>query len=158
MQGLIPKLIAVNMRPKSLGEILEQSDQSNSLISHANFILGLRLALAKVLPGDLARHCSIANYKNGKLVVFADNNAVAAKLKLLAAGLPDKISRQLQQTGRQVTVVAIEVQPRPEPTATPGKSISMSTAGAQEMRALSNQVTDSKLKNILTSLAARGQK
>jgi len=145
------------MHPKSLGEFLEQSDQSNSLISHANFILDLRKALAKVLPGELARHCSIANYKSGKLVVFADNNAIAAKLKLLAAALPDKISGQLQQTGRQVTAVAIEVQPRRRPPATPGKSIFLSAAGAEEIRALSNQVTDSKLKDILTSLASQSQ-
>ena len=147
-----------NMRPKSLGEFLEQSNQSNSLISHANFILDLRIALAKVLPGELARHCSIANYKSGKLVVFADNNAIAAKLKLLAAALPDKISGQLQQTGRQVTAVAIEVQPRAPAAVMPGKSVFLSAASAEEIRALSDQVTDSKLKDILTSLASRSQK
>ena len=147
----------VNMRPKSLGEPLEQSDQSNSLISHANFILDLRKVLAEVLPGDLARHCSIANYKSGRLVVFADNNAIAAKLKLLATGLPKKISGQLKQTGRQVTAVAIEVQPRPSPPAIPAKTISLSATGAKAIAALSVQVTDSKLKHILASLASRGQ-
>ena len=146
------------MRSKSLGELLEQSDQSNPLILHANFILDLRKALAKVLPGDLAQYCSIANYKSGKLVVFADNNAIAAKLKLLATGLPDKISGQLQQTGRQVTAVVIEVQPRAATTATHKKSASLSAHGAQEVRALAEQVTDIKLKNILTSLASRSRK
>ena len=158
MQVLFPEHSTVSMRPKSLGELLEQSDQSNSLISHANFILDLRKALAKVLPGDLSRHCSIANYKNAKLVIFADNNAIAAKLKLLATGLPSKISGQLLQTGRQVTAVAIEVQPRAPTAVTPGKSAFLSAAGAQEMLALSDQVTDSKLKTILATLASRSRK
>ncbi len=146
------------MRSKSLGELLKQSVQSNSLISHANFILDLRKALAEVLPGDLAHHCSIANYKSGKLILFADNNAIAAKLKLLATGLPNKISGQLQQTGRQVTAVAIEVQPRAPTPATHRKSIFLSSVGADEIRTLSDQVTDSKLKSILTLLASRSQK
>ncbi len=148
----------VNMRTKSLGELLEHGDQSNSLISHANFILDLRKVLAKVLPGDLASHCSIANYKSGKLVVFADNNAIAAKLKLLATGLPEKISAQLKQTGRQVTVVVIEVQPRAAVAVAPRKTTSLSPRSADEIRILAEQVTDSKLKHILASLASRSQK
>jgi len=146
------------MRTKSLGELLEHGDQGNSLILHANFILDLRKVLARALPGDLASHCSIANYKSGKLVIFADNNAVAAKLKLLATGLPGKISGQLQQTGRQVTAVVIEVQPRAPTTAIHRKSTFLSPRSADEVRTLADQVTDSKLKTILTTLASRCQK
>lgn len=128
------------------------------MIAHANVILDLRKALAKVLPGDLASHCSIANYKSGKLVLFANNNAVAAKLRLLATGLPSKISGQLKQTGCQVTAVAIEVQPRPLTQPPIAKSTFLSAAAAREVRALADQVTDSKLKTVLESLASRAQK
>ena len=128
------------------------------MIAHANVILDLRKALAKVLPGDLASHCSIANYKSGKLVLFANNNAIAAKLRLLATGLPNKISGQLKLTGCQVTAVAIEVQPRPMTQPPSAKNTFLSATAAKEVRALADQVTDLKLKTILESLASRGQK
>jgi hypothetical protein len=146
------------MRSHSLGELFGQNDQTNSLISHANFLLELRRIIVLVLPAEIARNCSIANYKDGKLVIFADNNAVAAKLRLLAGGLPLKISGHLQQTGRQVTAVAIEVQPRAPAPGTVQKSTRISPRGGEEILALSTQVTDNKLKDILISLASRATK
>ena len=143
------------MSAQNLGEILRQSDQTSSMMSHAKFLLELRHILTKVLPCEIAAKCSIANYKSGNLIIFADNNAVAAKLKLLAGGLAGKISSHLQRTGRQVTAVLIEVQPRNSPPAVPIKSISLSESGAQTIRELSIQVVDIELKNALELLASR---
>lgn len=141
-----------------LGEFLLQGDDSNSLISHANFLLELRRIVIPLLPGEFARYCSIANYKDGKLVIFADNNAVAAKLRLLAGGLPRKISSHLQQTGRQVTAVVIEVQPRVRPPTVSRQALPISPRGAQDILDLSTQVVDIKLKSVLESLASRARK
>lgn len=146
------------MRSHSLGELFLQDDKTNPLIFHAKFLLDLRRIIAQVLPVEIARNCSIANYKDGKLVIFADNNAVAAKLRLLAGGLPTKIAGHLQQTGRQVTAVAIEVQPRVRTTQGTGKSTHLSQNGARELLELSTQVVDIKLKDALVSLASRATK
>jgi len=146
------------MRPHSPSEFLEHNEQSNSLIYHANFIMELRKAFAEILPGELSRYCSIANYKNGKLVVFADNNAVAAKLKLLAAGIPQRLAGRLNQTSRQVTAVVIEVQPRPREPHASGKAITVSQEGARAVRDLSDQVSDLKLKEVLRSIASQARK
>ncbi len=146
------------MRPKSPVELLEQSDPSIPLISKAKIILKLREALLQALPEMLARHCSIANFKSGNLVIFADNNAIAAKLKLLAGGLPARISDHLPKSDGQVTAVTIEVQPRfPGPPHTV-KSAFISQSGAQSILALSDQVTDIKMKAVLKSLASRARK
>ena len=141
-----------------LGEFLLQSDNSNSLISHANFLLELLRIVIPVLPGEIAQYCSIANYKDGKLVIFAENNAVAAKLRLLAGGLPKKISVHLQQTGRQVTAVVIEVQPRVRAATASKTTVQIGAACARDMLELSKQVVDIKLKNVLISIASRARK
>ncbi|MSQ53345.1 MAG: DUF721 domain-containing protein [Betaproteobacteria bacterium] len=141
-----------------LGEFLLHNDETNSLISHANFLLDLRRVVVHVLPGEIAQKCSIANYKDGRLIIFADNNAVAAKLRLLAGGLPRRLSGLLLQTGRQVTAVEIEVQPRNSLTTGSKKSATLSKESAKEILDLSTQVVDIKLKNALISLASKAAK
>ena len=141
-----------------LSEFLLHSEEINSLISHANFLLDLRRVVVLVLPGEIAQNCSIANYKDGRLIIFADNNAVAAKLRLLAGGLPRRLSGLLPQTGRQVTAVVIEVQPRTSLPTGSKKSVALSQNGAKEILDLSTQVIDIKLKNILISLASKATK
>ena len=141
-----------------LGEFLLHSDEINSLISHANFLLELRKIVVQVLPVEIAQNCSIANYKDGRLIIFADNNAVAAKLRLLAVGLPRKLSGLLPQTGRQVTAVVIEVQPRASLKTGSKKSVTLSPQGAQEILELSTQVVYIKLKRLLESLASKAKK
>ncbi|MFM9971078.1 MAG: DciA family protein [Burkholderiales bacterium] len=145
------------MRARSFTEYL-QNDSNNHLISHANFILTLRQVLPKILPSELAQNCSVANYKDGKLVIFAHNNAVAAKLKLLAGGLPRKMSEHLQLTARQVTAVTIEVQPQSPGQRLAKNSLQMSQKGAEEILEYSSQVSDISLRNALLSLASRARK
>jgi hypothetical protein len=147
-----------DMRSKDLSELLAQSDEYHPLMQHAQLLLDLRKALPKVLPGELARYCSIANYKNGRLVVFADNNAVAAKLKLLAAGLPAKLSGHLQATGNQVTAVAIEVQPRYAAPVAARKSAQLSEASANVIARFCDRITDENLRNAMKTLASRAEK
>src|SRR3989442_14409881 len=62
---------------------LDQPDGIAPLMPQARRLIELREILAAVLPESLARCCSIANYKQGNVVIFAANGAIAAKLKLM---------------------------------------------------------------------------
>src|SRR6266513_830265 len=77
------------------------------LMSQARRLIELRGILAAILPESLARCCSIANYKQGKIVIFAANGAIAAKLKLM---LPT-LSEQLSKRATEVTGLEGCVQP-----------------------------------------------
>src|SRR5436309_2208188 len=86
---------------------LNQPDGIAPLMPQARRLIELREILAGVLPESLARCCSIANYKQGKVVIFAANGATAAKLKLM---LPT-LSEQLSKRGIEVTGLEVCVQP-----------------------------------------------
>jgi len=68
-----------NMHPKNPCAFLNQPDGIASLMPQARRLIELRGILSAVLPPSLARWCSIANYKRGKVVIFAASSAVAAK-------------------------------------------------------------------------------
>jgi len=71
----------------------------------------LRRIYSEVVPQQLLRSSSIVNYKMQVVVIFAENNAVAAKLKLLSPRLVNDFSKR----GVEVTGIRLEVQPRETP-------------------------------------------
>ena len=137
------------MHPKNLRSFL--SDGISSLMPQAKRLIELRQILAESLPENLQRSSSIANYKQGKVVIFADNSAVAAKLKLLAPTLKSA----LVKSGVEVTGIEVDVQPsQPHETARP-KQAQLSSSAAEDLLRLSTQLPESKLKEAIVSLAAK---
>ena len=138
------------MHPQNPGAYLNQPEGIPALIPQAKRLLELRRALARLLPESLARSCSVANYKQGKIIIFAENSAVAAKLKLLRPTLCDQLSKR----GVQVTVMEIEVQPRTEPVQENlPKAARMTDSAARSLTDFYNQLPDSELKTTLSRLA-----
>ncbi len=78
------------------------------LAAHARRLLTLQRCLESAAPAALARHCRVANYKLGVVVIHADNGAVATKLRQVAASLGDEFRKR----GPQVTEIRVRVQPR----------------------------------------------
>src|SRR4051812_46490480 len=66
----------MTMHPHKPDALLSGSDGIPSLMPQARRLLELRQLLVELLPEALARSCTVANYKHGKLVVFAENNAI----------------------------------------------------------------------------------
>ena len=102
-----PSLRLDYMISKNLDAYLVQADGINSLMPQAKRLLELRQVLLEVLPKPLADLATVANYRQGKIVIFAANSAIAAKLKLLGPTLKDRFVTR----GLQVTALEIEVQP-----------------------------------------------
>jgi hypothetical protein len=77
-------------------QFLNQADAISALMPQAERLNKLREILASLLPESLARHCSVANFKEGRVVVFAANGATAAKLKLMLPSLLEQLSRRVK--------------------------------------------------------------
>lgn len=60
----------------------------------------------KLIPAQLAQHCSLSRIKDNKLTIMAGNGAVAAKLKQISPSLLLK----LQKLGWEITAIQIMVQ------------------------------------------------
>jgi len=143
-----------NMHTKNPCAFLNQPDGIASLMPQARRLIDLRGVLSAVLPESLARSCSIANYKQGKVVIFAANSAVAAKLKLMRP----KLSEQLSQRGVEVTGLEVRVQPLEHERQVVEKSAKISKEAAARLDKLCEQLPDSELKIALGRIAGRHRK
>ena len=139
------------MPSKNPCAFLSQPDAIASLMPQAQRLIELRKILADALPESLARHCSIANYKQGRVVLFAANSAVAAKLKLLSHELSEELSRR----AAEVTGLEVRVQPLNSSWQVIEKSSKISTEAAAALSRLAQQLSDSELKTTLGRIAGR---
>jgi hypothetical protein len=136
------------MHAKNLETLLDQATGTNSLMPQAKRLIELRHVLLEALPGPLAGLATVANYRQGKVIIFAANSAVAAKLKLLGPKLTDCFVRR----GLQVTALEIEVQPRQGARPLGPKVAVLSDSARSSLMKISSQLPDSKLKTILSTL------
>jgi len=139
------------MHSKNLGAYLLQADGVNSLMQQAKCLLELRQLLLGALPEPLAKNATVANYRQGKLVIFAANAAVAAKLKLLRPVLTERFSAR----GLQVTVIEIEVQPCSATQTVPTKRAALSQNARLALAKLASELPESELKSAVASIARR---
>ena len=130
---------------------LNQADGIAPLMPQARRLIELREILAAMLPESLARYCSIANYKQGKVVIFAANGAIAAKLKLMLPTLSEQLSKRgIEVTGLEVCVQLLASDPQ-----VVEKSAKMSLEAALVLARLCEQLPDSELKITLAKFASR---
>ena len=116
---------------------------------HAQRLIALRQALSGALPAQLRRSCEIANYKQGIVVIFAENGALATKLKLLVPSL----IQHLRKTAGDLTAIRVEVQPTTPVQKPQAKRAVLSATAAKALRELEAQLPDSKLKSAISALA-----
>lgn len=142
-----------NMHLKNPYAFLTQADGIASLMPQARRLLELRGIFAAMLPRLLADSCSIANYRQGKIVVLASNGAVAAKLNLLRPMLLDRLSKR----GVEITGLDIRVQPRDDSPQVLDKSSKLTLGATQELNRLHQQLPDSELKDTVGRILRRGR-
>ncbi len=139
------------MHSKNLRAYLDSAVGIAGLLPQAERLIELRRIYSKLVPQQLLRSSSIGNYKQQKVVIFAENSAIAAKLRLLSPRLVSDFSK----SGVEVTGIRIEVQPRQaaQPEAKP-KLARLSQAGAECLEALAARLPDSQLKQAVRLMAA----
>lgn len=139
---------------RNAGDFLDRAEEAGALLPKARRLLDLRRILLKALPSNLARSCSVANASQGKIVLFAENSAIAAKLKLLAPALQDHFLK----SGVEATSVVVHVQPPEVTPGTPLKDAALSNEAGEALRGLVAQLPDSPLKVAVAALAGRARK
>lgn len=142
------------MHSKNLSAYLGSAAAIAGLLPQAERLIELRRIYSKLLPQQLLRSSSIVNCRRQTVIIFAENNSVAAKLRLLSPRLVNDFSK----FGVEVTGIHVEVQPSLEPVREMvPKHAQLSPAGAESLAALAKQLPDSKLKQTLAAMAARGK-
>ena len=143
------------MQPKRLGEYLVSDGGTSRLVPQAALLLALRQRLFAALPDNLRRSCTIANYKQGVVVVFAGNNAAAAKLRLLAPKLVAALG------GPQSKVTGIKVRVQAESSfgmqLTEKKALFLPAAASTALGLLGKTLPESRLRRTVAALARRSR-
>jgi len=97
------------MQARSLEDCLKADGGLARLSGHAARLLRLQRLFESAVPKPLARSARVANLKLGKLIVHADNGAVAAKLRQI---IPTLVDVFLNNEVAEVTGIEVKVQPR----------------------------------------------
>ena len=140
------------MHSKNLRAYLDSTAGIAALLPQAERLIELRRIYSELVPQQLLRSSSIVNYKRQTVVIFAENNAIAAKLKLLSPRLINDFFKR----GVEVTGIRLEVQPRGIPEKEPAqKRAKLGAAGAESLEALAKRLPDSKLKQTIAAMAGR---
>jgi hypothetical protein len=147
------------MRPRrtarSLEDCLLADTHMARLSSHASRLARLQSVLHAAMPSNLARGARVANLKNGRLIIHADNGAVAAKLRQLAPRLADLARVE----AAEVTGIDIRVQGRPgnPPRVAPKTLMPLGSRAKRGLTLLEKSLPEgSKLRAALARLVARG--
>jgi hypothetical protein len=138
-----------------LQRYLGSGDSLARLQDHAARLRRMQMAFERCLPPLLAASCRVGNLKDDVLVVFAQGNAVAVKLKQMAPSLVTNLNAQGHAL-REIQVRVAVYQPAPwRPTPT-SRSIS-----AQGRRSLDDFAAtlpaDSPLRASIERLARRSR-
>lgn len=81
------------------------------VLAHARLLQKLSHRFDAIAPGGLRHAARVANYKSGKVIIHADNGAVATKIRQMSQRLCDELSRG----GPECSALEVKVQPRQNP-------------------------------------------
>ncbi len=142
------------MHSKNLRAYLDSTAGIAALLPQAERLIELRRIYSEIAPQQLLGSSSIVNYKQQTVVIFAENNAIAAKLKLLSP----RLVKDFAKRGVEVTGIRLEVQPRQESREAPAaKQAKLSQVGNESLEALARRLPDSKLKQAVMDMVQRGK-
>jgi hypothetical protein len=139
------------VRPPKLDRLLSAEPTLQPVLAKARELRALAGLVRDFLPPEL--QARVANFREGELVLVAENPAIAAKLRLLA---PSLISYLAKQRG-QVNSVYIRVQPNTSQrvSAAVQKTAQFSTRTLDSLRDLYDSMTSSPARDALRTLLER---
>lgn len=136
---------------RRLNALFKDNAQLTALADAASKFTGLQKIWEGIIPENLRPFTRAGGIKHRRLTVFADNGAVAAKLKLLSPNL----LKNLQNKGLEVTSIRVEVQVQSKRRARPEEARTLSGKAAGTLSQLAEKLPDSPLKEALRRLAGR---
>jgi hypothetical protein len=141
------------VRLPKLDRILLAEGELQPLMAKARDLRTLAGLLDGFLPPDLVGQATVANFREGELVLLGANAAAAAKLRLLAPSLSSYLSKQ----HFQVNSVSIRVQPNTSRalSAATQKNVRLSLHTINTLRALHDRMRASPAREALGRLLGR---
>jgi hypothetical protein len=106
-----------------------------------------------IAPDNLAQFSHANSIKNKQFTLFADNNAVAAKIKLFIPSLLIKLENQ----GCEVTSIQVKVQVKSTQRAKTRTIKKLSSHAAEELNQLSKKLSGTPLGDALARLATKAK-
>ena len=132
---------------------LNSSDSLRSLTRAARLVADLQQVLLNSAPPALTQRCRVKQFCDGTLTLLAENAAIAAKLRQLAARLLTSYRKQRWQiTSIRIEVQVSEIAPDLAPKS---KSRRLSIETIKNLERLASQIDDANLKQALTRMATR---
>lgn len=127
---------------------------------------------ATIAPDNLATFSHASSIKNQQLTIFADNNAVAAKIKLFIPSLLIKLNEELfdqqnkvlnhnhqvlnrEKPVHEVTSIRVKVQVKSTPQAKPKVIKKLSAQAATDLNLLAEKLAGTALGDALARLATK---
>jgi len=130
---------------------LSAAPNLQALLQQAQKLLTLQKAWNEVAPKPLAAASIVGAVRQQTLIVYANNGAVAGKLRQLVPSLLEKI----QERGVEVTAIRVVVQVEVLPPAKKPKDLTVSHNALSSLENLEQSLDDSPLKNALHALIQR---
>ncbi len=104
-----------------------------------------------IAPDNLAKFSHASSIKNKQLNLYAHNNAVAAKIKLLIPSL----LIQLEKQGCEVTAIRVKVQVKSSPQPKSKTIKKLSSKAGNELNQLAEKLSGTALGDALARLATK---
>jgi hypothetical protein len=123
----------------------------HALSDEAEKLNSLQKIWSGIVPAALRPYTRAGGVKHRRITVFADNGAIAAKLKLLSPNL----LKNLQNKGVEVTSIRIEVQVQSQRRAAPRVARTISDQAADSLAQFAENLPDSPLRQVLKRLSGR---
>lgn len=123
----------------------------NVLSEHAKKAAVAQQLWLSIAPAPMVRYCHASSLENKQLSLRADNNAVAAKIKLLIPSLLIRLEKQ----GSEVTAIQVKVQVKSSPQAKVKVLKTLSKNSAASIDELAKKLKGTPLGASLAKLATR---
>lgn len=134
-------------------DLLRKDNAAGQVMAHASQLLRLNGLLQQFVPAPMGAAVRVANIKAGKIVILAENGAVAVKIRQMSGRLQDAFSAaKVECSG-----IEVKVQPRerhPESKASLFRPLSAGAAGSLQ-RLADGLPAGSALQNALQHLLNR---
>ena len=106
LKNILTQVVPDNFSQKSVTSIA----QNTAMLEKSQFLQRINAIWLKNLPEYIAPFSAVGDFNKGVLIVFATQNAIAAKIKLLSASLLIQLNNQLKNQGIEVTAIQVKVQ------------------------------------------------
>lgn len=134
---------------------LNKTPREHSLSHQINQLNEAQQLFLAIIPANLTQHCTPGLSADGKLIIFAENGAVAARLKQISPSL----LRKAQKFGYEITSIQIAVQAyfhSQKADNPPTKKRQLSQSGKENLSQLATSLPTSDLKLAIESLIKNG--